>query len=76
MVSRCANPDCSANFRYLRDGRLFHLHLKRNGRGQGELRLESFWLCGSCAPRLTVVAQADGTIALRDLAHEPTFAVG
>ena len=25
MVSKCANPACSATFRYLHDGTLFHL---------------------------------------------------
>jgi hypothetical protein len=35
MLSKCANPDCSARFRYLHDGKIFrvdfeaHPHLRR-----------------------------------------------
>jgi hypothetical protein len=27
MLSKCANPACSANFRYLHEGRLFHVEI-------------------------------------------------
>ena len=67
MVSRCANPDCTAKFRYLSRGRLFHLYARIRGE-RSAFRRESYWLCDACAPRLTVVARSDGTVEVQKLA--------
>jgi hypothetical protein len=45
MVAQCANPECRAQFLYLRAGKLFAL---RRG-GAHSSRVEFFWLCGNCA---------------------------
>jgi len=60
MVSKCANPNCSAPFLYLHQGKLFRLEtdaqdpvadaaMKKFSR-----RTEFFWLCSECAARLTL----------------------
>ncbi len=58
MLSKCANPECSEQFRYLHQGRLFHLspipelHLHE----EACRRLyERFWLCDQCCKSLTVI---------------------
>jgi hypothetical protein len=44
MVSECFNPSCRRELKYLRDGRVVRIvHDDAGG-----LRVEHFWLCGSC----------------------------
>jgi hypothetical protein len=66
MISKCANPACSARFLYLRTGKLFRFELeareddgpflgfdpsvRKHSRG-----VEFFWLCESCAEVMTLV---------------------
>jgi hypothetical protein len=72
MISKCANPECSARFRYLRDGKLFRVNLDRlesastaqNDSDKPWHRLEHFWLCGRCAATMTLVAQKGGGITV------------
>ena len=60
MLSKCANPQCTAPFHYLRDGKLFQID--RRGYPGPELvtdkkpvqRVEYFWLCGQCSETLTL----------------------
>ena len=54
MLSKCMNPICSTPFRYLRDGRLFHLEIPTPGTPAGR-RLERFWLCAACSSMFTIV---------------------
>jgi len=66
MLSKCANPACSASFLYLRKGKLFRMETSagyearpdfaRDGDTKIPVRhLEYFWLCEECASRMTVV---------------------
>lgn len=67
MLSKCANPDCSKAFLYLREGKLFRLEIpveetneiERTARGAGNTavrhRVEFFWLCDYCSERMRVV---------------------
>ena len=65
MISKCANPACSAPFRYLREGKLFRVDLdqlesaslEENDSGKPWHRMEHFWLCGRCAATMTLVAE-------------------
>jgi len=61
MVSQCANPECGTPFLYLREGRLFASH--RSAPAE-ESRVEYFWLCASCAPRMNLVTAEDGGMKL------------
>jgi hypothetical protein len=64
MVSKCANPDCTASFRYFHIGKLFRLdsppaHTHKTASGEDEMlkrvpRLEFFWLCDECAGKMTL----------------------
>ncbi len=72
MVTKCANPSCSAVFRYLRGGRLFLFELPRSsptsvpsspesGFGKSEFRSgEYFWLCEECAKGMTITSDENG----------------
>ena len=69
MLSKCANPVCSARFRSLRQGRIFNLEtrtLSSGELGQWNYKVEHFWLCDSCAQAMEVVWK-DGTASTRPL---------
>ena len=65
MLAKCANPACSAPFLYLRDGKLYQLEVDSNfppressqdgAEPKPARRLEFFWLCGRCAPQMTLI---------------------
>lgn len=64
MVSKCANPVCTASFRYFHTGQLFRLDSStasasdsENGMNPHAPRLEFFWLCDDCAANLTLTFQ-------------------
>ena len=69
MVSKCANPECEATFRYLREGKLFTVPVSR---GQAESVssaararcVEYAWLCPSCSSRLTLCLTSEGELAV------------
>ena len=61
MVSKCANPECAATFRYFHNGKLFRLEpLARNqsdteeGMNKHAARVEFFWLCDDCTGKMTL----------------------
>ena len=65
MVSKCANPDCTAPFRYLHVGKLYRMETslgfeRRRSMSQDESqprqlrRTEFYWLCENCAPKMTL----------------------
>lgn len=59
MLSKCANPVCSATFRYLHQGRIFQLVLtpaaELAAAENGLLRVERFWLCDACSKEMNVI---------------------
>jgi hypothetical protein len=58
MLSKCANPVCSATFRYLHQGRIFQLVLTpaaEMATENGLLRVERFWLCDTCSIEMNVI---------------------
>ena len=68
MVSKCANPDCSAPFRYLHEGRIFALRAGTPVQlGEcSERVIERYWLCNACCVTKTLVLR-DGAVTLRTL---------
>lgn len=68
MLSKCANPNCSANFLYLHEGRLFRSESAMDdgfvsndaGMKKSPRRIEFFWLCSNCAPRMTLIRNGEG----------------
>ena len=79
MVSKCANPKCTARMKYLHEGRLFVVQTRsslRYWRGDSDSfsappgkQIEYFWLCHSCADQMKVTTE--GTLA--DLCSVPTM---
>ncbi len=71
MVSKCANPDCSAIFRYLREGRLFNFEVTKSNPSRVvgvhiARSYEHFWLCPACSVNMTLVKD-NGSVAVRPL---------
>jgi len=68
MLSKCANPKCSANFLYLHEGRLFRSESAAGnpivasdaGMKKSSRRIEFFWLCAKCAPKMTLIRDGEG----------------
>lgn len=62
MLSKCANPGCSATFLYLHEGKLFRMDSSGEIPGSSPVarvtktarRVEFFWLCAPCAAELTL----------------------
>jgi hypothetical protein len=60
MHDKCANPECSAVFRRLRDGKVFVTEVEPDYHGgvseHGRQR-QYFWLCNSCCRNMTVTVE-------------------
>jgi len=63
VLNKCANPVCSAQFRYLHQGKLFEVEVQYadslTGDGQakpgnGKRHAERCWLCDECAAHITL----------------------
>jgi len=55
VLSKCAHPACFAQFRYLRQGKVFKVHMPAAADRAHEQRVEYFWLCENCALAFKVV---------------------
>lgn len=58
MLSKCANPECTTQLRYLREGKVFKVEKDRPALVTGKRptsRVEHFWLCGPCSEKSTLV---------------------
>ncbi len=73
MLSKCANPNCPATFRYLHEGKLYVIarreapagHMKCSSKSG---QLEYAWLCPSCSLYWTIqIDEECGTRAVRKL---------
>jgi len=60
VLSKCAHPACFAQFRYLRQGKVFKVHRSAADRSS-EHRIEYFWLCENCSLAFKVVLR-DGAV--------------
>ncbi len=62
MLNKCANPVCSAQFRYLHQGKLFEVEVQysespsrgQSKAGNGKRHAERCWLCDECAAHITL----------------------
>jgi hypothetical protein len=66
MLSKCANPECTAPFHYLHDGKLFQIDTSAVPQSAGPQlvneakpahRIEYFWLCTQCSSSMTLAFQ-------------------
>jgi hypothetical protein len=79
MLSKCANPDCSAQFRYFNQGKLFRLETacgfeRRRAMGENEphkplRRVEFYWLCQNCAGKMVLAYDKESGISVRPQAY-------
>jgi hypothetical protein len=72
MISKCANPACAAQFRYLHEGRVFNIEIPVPSARPADLschRIEHFWLCEGCVKVLKVVLD-NGVVITRPLHPE------
>jgi hypothetical protein len=80
MVSKCANPTCSASFRYLHLGKLFRMAVSSDpasnpnviagaGPKKSSHHIEFFWLCEECAPEMTLIFKAGIGVTTQPLAR-------
>jgi len=60
MLSKCANPSCSTQLVYLREGKIFMMEADSqtvapaSSAKKGARRVEHFWLCGPCSAQFTL----------------------
>jgi len=63
VLNKCANPVCSAQFRYLHQGKLFEVEVQyaesptsdsQSKAGNGKGHAERCWLCDECAAHITL----------------------
>jgi hypothetical protein len=77
MVSKCANPQCSTPFRYLREGKLFLVETKGRaadspGGANDSKMLQHYWLCDECSQWLTIRRghPAEATVSLQPVSMQ------
>ena len=78
MLSKCANPACSAKFQYLHLGKLFAIEYrncsaKYTDAGSSELAqkrecLRYFWLCSACCQSFTLQVSRAGRVRIAPVA--------
>jgi hypothetical protein len=66
MLSKCANPACSATFRYLGEGKLYLIDSKDLARHRAPAGSKYagksctyLWLCSSCCQHMTIQIDSD-----------------
>jgi hypothetical protein len=71
MLSKCANPSCSASFRYFHQGKLFRMETDAPGHNgttsaaKTVRRTEFFWLCDKCASEMTLEYDSKGSVRVK-----------
>ncbi len=72
MLAKCSNPDCSAQFLHLKNGRLFVVDsssaLLRDNKPATR---EYFWLCRNCSSTMTLRLERDGAIVAVSMPKPP-----
>ena len=77
MLSKCANPACGAQFRYLNIGKVFAAEYRIASEASPEFvqvqrDLRCFWLCPPCSQLMTIQGSGAGGVRLaaKDLCSE------
>ena len=86
MLSKCANPACSASFRYLHQGKLFRIEIvagldrRRATLGSDDdkkkplRRIEFYWLCEDCTKKMTVILDNETGVSVRPFRYREAVA--
>ena len=86
MLTKCANPACSATFHYFHEGKLFTIESKIGSQRIGPPsdheyagrphHLQYFWLCSACSCAMTVQSDGDhGVTIVRKRRAPPNVSV-
>ena len=80
MLGKCLNPKCSAQFRYLHEGRVicltsYRTHDQHQANGH-HFKVEYVWMCRACSGVFEPVREASGTIGIRPLTRALAKDVG
>lgn len=73
MLSKCANPKCSAPFLYLREGKLFRWDVTSPAPNPDQnfkkptRKIEFFWLCDHCSAEMTLTNQNGTGVTVKPL---------
>jgi hypothetical protein len=77
MLSKCANPECSEQFRYLHQGKMFCLiptpKAAATSYGSPEFLYERFWLCDRCSKEMKVTWDGLRAKVVRLTAADPAL---
>ena len=86
MLQKCANPLCTAEFRYLHEGKLFEVETQYRGISatpaertprNGKAHVELYWFCKSCSARLVLSFDREqGAMTMRSHVESNDIAVG
>ncbi len=70
MLQKCANPDCTNEYKYFSEGLLFEFHVDESRRYRPLMlppspngRREMFWLCQPCSVTMTLECR-DGEVVV------------
>ncbi|MBZ5616759.1 MAG: hypothetical protein LAO23_22375 [Acidobacteriia bacterium] len=74
MLSHCLNPSCTAQFRFLHEGRIFKIERTTASLDDSNPQrlVEHYWLCGPCSLALKVVVE-NGVVTTQPI-HPETAA--
>lgn len=75
MLSKCANPNCAATFRYLHEGKLYVIDVSSDFARSRSLadpkmvgtcgKREYYWLCSTCCRHMTIRVNRDEEVLVR-----------
>ena len=75
MLSKCANPNCAATFRYLHEGKLYVIDLRSDFARRRSFadpktagtcdKREYYWLCSTCCRHMTIRVNRDEEVPVR-----------
>jgi hypothetical protein len=75
MLSKCANPECFEQFRYLHQGKMFCLiptpTVAASSYGSLDFLYERFWLCDRCSKEMKVIWDGVRAKVVRLVAGNP-----
>lgn len=85
MLSKCANPGCSTQLLYLREGKIFMMEqpptpqpvpAEGTRKNSPAARVEHFWLCGPCSVDMTLVYDRETGVMVvpKKKSHRPNRA--
>jgi hypothetical protein len=72
LLRKCFNPSCSAEFRYLHEGKLYCLSSQRapaQNKKYERSEVEYVWMCSACSHAFQPTRNADGQISLKLLSQ-------